>query len=222
MDIRSVTLALDGLDEGFRFVAFELNSVFAVRCNKLQVPNVKKKASDTLSSARSKMRASLPKIMTIDPLRFDVCQPWTLGYVNGLTNHPINIALISLYDDEVTGTIDFLRRQVDWTENQWRKWILEPVAQHNLFWKSTLLELLPKVIGYSAGEDGLRRDAKIAELADAGWTNEQIAAEIERLSPIEAWDAVNKGHIRKRLKDFYKFQNETKPVRTGGRPRKQS
>lgn len=162
------------------------------------------------------------KIMAIDPLRFDAYQPWTLGYVNGLTNHPINIALISLYDNEVTGTIDFLKRQEDWTEKQWRKWILEPVAKHNLFWKSKLIEFLPKVIVYAAGEDGLRRDAKIAELVDAGWKNEQIAAEIERLSPIDGWDAINKGHIRKRLEEFYKFMGEDKPVRKGGRPRKQS
>lgn len=37
MDISNVNLALDGLDEGFHYIAFELNSVLAIRCEQLQI-----------------------------------------------------------------------------------------------------------------------------------------------------------------------------------------
>ncbi len=218
MGTSDLILALDGLEEGRRYLVSELNSVLEIQCKTLSF-EVKKKDGDNLLSARSRMRASLPRIMMIDPTRFAEWQPWTLGYVNGLTNHPANISLVSSHGDEVSGTIDFLKKQSDWTEKQWRKWILEPVEQHHLAWKSMLLEAIPKV-KYSAGEDGFRRDEKIAELADRGWTNEEIAKEIERLSPQEEWDSIQMGHIKKRLTEYYAFIGKTKPIRMGGRPKK--
>lgn len=226
MNVQSnVALALDGLEEGCRLIVGELNSVLAIRCPDLKVTADERKDSDSLSTARSKLRSSLPKLplpdgMWIDTASWGLYSPWTLGYINGFENDPANVALVELYRNEVSRTIAWLNDQEDWSGMQWRKWIVEPVEQHHSAWANLLRECIPKMQKYSAGEDGFRRDAKIASLVNAGCSNEDTAAEIERLSVTEKWECIAPDHIRKRLTEYYAFTKESKPRRKGDRPKK--
>jgi hypothetical protein len=136
----ALNLALEGLEEGYRVIARALNLALEIRCKQLCFA-VERRSTDSLASARSKMRASLPKIMHIDPLRFAEYQPWTLGYIVGLKDRPANISLVGGYSGEVSDAIDFLRKMELWTEVQWRELILEPVEKHHSKWVSLLNEL---------------------------------------------------------------------------------
>lgn len=72
---------------------------------------------------------------------------------------------------------------------------------------------------YGAGEDGLRRDAKIYELANANWTNKQIAEEIERLSSTENWESISVPHIHTRLAKYCLHTGLPVIIRRAGRPK---
>ncbi|XZE46109.1 hypothetical protein SH467x_001377 [Pirellulaceae bacterium SH467] len=72
---------------------------------------------------------------------------------------------------------------------------------------------------YGAGEDGLRRDAKIYQLALEKWTNLDIAKKIEELSGPENWESIGDSHVSRRLKEFCLYKNLPVPDRPVGRPR---
>jgi hypothetical protein len=72
---------------------------------------------------------------------------------------------------------------------------------------------------YGAGEDGLRRDAKIYELAKSNWTNEEIAKEIEKLSAKEKWVSIGPNYVSVRLKEYCLHKGLSMLNRTGGRPK---
>jgi hypothetical protein len=72
---------------------------------------------------------------------------------------------------------------------------------------------------YGAGEDGLRRDAKIYALAEAGWKNEDIAKEIEKLSPIEKWECIGASHVPRRLEKYCLHTGSPVLNRGPGRPK---
>ena len=133
----ALNLALEGLDEGYRVIARALNLALEIRCKQLCFA-VERRSTDSLASARSKMRASLPKIMHIDPLRFAEYQPWTLGYITGSKDHPANISLVGGYSGEVSDVIAFLVKMELWTEVQWRELIVDPVSKHHSKWASWL------------------------------------------------------------------------------------
>jgi len=82
---------------------------------------------------------------------------------------------------------------------------------------ATLLPQPPK--RYGAGEDGLRRDAKIYELAKAKWTNGEIAKEIEQLASDENWESISANHVSVRLKEYCQHMVIPMLSRRGGRPK---
>ena len=222
MDVRSViSLALDGLDEGYRVIAFDINEVLALRVPFVQIHCEAKREEDSITSAREKLLRALPKIQSLDiPSDLRNVNPWRIGLH---WSHPEQWLVSLICDNEDLDfpfRIKMLQLQDRWDTGDWLKWVVEPVEQHRKQWIDWLATFTPKVIQYSAGEDGFRRDAKIAELANLGWTNEAIVAELERQSPREQWSPIAASNVKRRLTEYYAFISEPKPKRSSGRPKK--
>jgi hypothetical protein len=214
-----VQLALDGLNEGFRVIGAELNKILSQKYPVLNIKCPRKRESDSIESAREKLLRSLPKLPSSLEVPSDVksFSVWTLGAINGNLDQLYPVPL-GHYSNDYEKAIELLASRTFWSETQWLEFIVVPVAALQNNCTSRLEGLIPKTGMYSAGEEAFRRDERIAEMARNGWTNDQIAREIEDKCAIEGWEPIAPNHIKKRLKAYYEFIGDEKPTRTGGRP----
>ena len=209
-------LARDALIEGFGYITRRLNEAIP---KKMLFAEANPNAS--LKDARYRLRQALPGLRAMKPGMFppddrDI-YPWTLGHINDLCNPQTYVCVVGDYVYESMDELILFLKGKNWTEDScWKNCIVEPVRKYHV----NLLSMLPELtMPYGAGEDGLRRDAKIYDLASSGWTNQNIAKEIERLAPEEKWEAIGETHIHTRLDKYTSYTGKPSLNRRSGRPR---
>ena len=136
--------AIDALNEGYRYLASEMNAVIAFHKVELEIEAEERLPSDSLRAARMKLRDALYHLRELE-LPYDVQRifPWTLGFINCRTNREW---LITLADDDThTQFFPILKSDSlgDRSFSYWKEDIVEVCEEHQRAWENALNRFLP-------------------------------------------------------------------------------
>jgi hypothetical protein len=137
----AATLALEAWDAGYRMIASDLNWLLSRHTPDVLIDAEQMLDGWSLSEARKRLKTALNSIPIPPPeIDRDIIYPWTFGLTNGLGNRHYGISLDGyLNDDKALKWLD--RNCGNWTPDQWRTCIKEPVEAYAAKWRDWLTGL---------------------------------------------------------------------------------
>jgi hypothetical protein len=146
-----ITLAMKALNEGYRIVAAAFNDdVLAKRAPGVWIESERKRKKDNFQHARKAFRQALPDLRAASvrarrplPPDDDAVVPWTFGFVNGKNgkkDRPVPVGLDGGWADRLPEVVKFLQER-DWSPQQFRAYIADPVQRHHEAWLQRLRTL---------------------------------------------------------------------------------